>query len=892
MALFRKVVFILFIALPGFAVAQRLPQGVVPEHYDLTFTPDLAKATFIGDEVIRVKVSKPTASITLNAIELEFSEATVTQGEKGQAAQATFHPEKEQVTLAVAEQLTTGPADIHIKFTGILNGKLRGLYLAKTQQRNYAVTQFESTDARRAFPSFDEPALKATFDITLIVDQGDTGISNGRLMADVSGPGAGKHTLKFSTTPVMSTYLVAMAVGDFQCSEGSADNIPIRVCGTPDKKPLQAAALRYAGEILKYYNQYYGTSYPFGKLDIVGAPDFEAGAMENTGAIFYRESLLFIDDKNASVKAHQDVFEVLAHEMAHQWFGDLVTMKWWDNLWLNEGFATWMALKPSQALHPAWNAVLDAVRETDNAQLVDSLANTHAIRAKAETPEEINEMFDAISYQKGASVLRMVESYVSPEVFRRGVNAYLKKFAYSNATAEDFWGAVALAAGRPVDKIMPTFVEQAGAPLVTVKVACITPPAQPAPKKKGKRYRKPIQPHPKTEITISQERFSADGKSMPGKQTWLIPVCIKSDSNKPFCQLSGERQQVVPAVGCSSWVFTNANAVGYYRTQYDPTVFKQLSASAMTSLTTAERMSLILDEAALARAGREKVGSLLDLITALSADQERGVVESYSPSLESINNYLVTPADREAYHAWIRSTFRPMMAKVNWTPAPGESDDTRGLRAELVNILGNLGEDPDTVRESTRLARQYLQDPNSVDATLASKVLEVAARFGDRALLDEYLGGLQRMTSPEQYYAIDRALSEFRGQESVERVLQLSTSPQVRNQDAAHNIARVLGNPDNRSAAWQWIKAHWPEVEAKITMSSGLGIVDSASFCDAGSRDDVERFFTEHKVPSAERTLRQATERSNQCISYRERQQANLSTWLAEHVTAGSAGLR
>src|SRR5215471_8923916 len=539
MALLKKCVLILVLILPALAEAQRLPQDVVPDHYDLTFTPDLAQATFAGEETIQVKLLKPSAAITLNAAELQIQEATVLQGDNQQTAQVTFRPESEQVTLALPARILAGPADIHIKFTGILNDKLRGFYLAKTRQRNYAVTQFEATDARRAFPSFDEPALKAMFDITLIVDHGDAAISNGRLIADVSGPGAGKHTLKFSTTPVMSTYLVAIAIGDFQCSEGSADNIPIRVCGTPDKKPLQAAALRYAGEILKYYDQYYGTPYPFGKLDIVGAPDFEAGAMENTAAIFYRESLLFIDDKNASVKAHQDVFEVLAHEMAHQWFGDLVTMKWWDNLWLNEGFATWMALKPSQSLHPEWNAVLDAVRETDQAQLVDALTNTHAIHAKAETPEEINEMFDAISYQKGASVLRMVESYVSPEAFRRGVNAYLKKFSYGNATAEDFWGAVALAAGRPVDKIMPSFVEQAGAPLVTVKVACITPPAQPVPKKKGKRYRKPIQPHPKTEITISQERFSADGKSVPGKQTWLIPVCIKSDSNKPFCQLSG-----------------------------------------------------------------------------------------------------------------------------------------------------------------------------------------------------------------------------------------------------------------------------------------------------------------------------------------------------------------
>src|SRR6476660_8385622 len=319
----KKFAWIIIIFLPLFAGAQRLPYGVSPRHYGLAFTPDLQKAVFGGDETIDVEVNKVTTSITLNAIEIEFQEATVTQDNRTQVAKWNFAPEKEQATLTVAEELQPGPASIHIKFTGILNDNLRGFYLARTKERNYAVTQFESTDARRAFPSFDEPAIKSKFDIVLIVDKGDTAISNGRIISDTPGPGEGKHTLQFATTPQMSTYLVAMAVGDFECIEGAADNTPIRVCGTPDKKPLAAAALRYAEEILKFYNQYYGIPYPFGKLDILGLPDFQAGAMENTAAIFYRESLLFIDDKNSSVASHQAVFAVLAHEMAHQWFGDL-----------------------------------------------------------------------------------------------------------------------------------------------------------------------------------------------------------------------------------------------------------------------------------------------------------------------------------------------------------------------------------------------------------------------------------------------------------------------------------------------------------------------------------------------------------------------------------------
>ena len=874
------------------AFGQRLPEGVTPQHYALTFAPDLEKATFTGEETIEIQVVKPVDKITLNAAELQFSKTEITQGEKTQDAKVSLAPENEQVTLAVEEPLAAGPATIHIQFTGILNDKLRGFYLARTRLRRYATTQFEATDARRAFPSFDEPAMKATFEITLIVDKADTAISNGHIMSDTPGPGENKHTLKFSTTAKMSTYLVAMAVGDFECNEGSADSIPIRVCGTPDKKPLGTAALRYAEEILKYYNQYYGTRYPFGKLDIVGVPDFEAGAMENTAAIFYRESDLFIDDNNSASIAKQRVFEVLAHEMAHQWFGDLVTMKWWDNVWLNESFATWMELKPAQALHPEWNAALSAVDATNLALNADALRNTHPIHATAETPEQINELFDAISYEKGSAVLRMIETYVSPDVFRRGVNLYLRKFAYSNATAEDFWRSLSAASGRPVDVIMPTFVNQAGEPLITAKSSCAAPKPDPQPKRKSKRTRALAKPQPKTEITLSQTRFWADPVAgAPQDSTWMVPVCVKADGAKPFCQILSQKELTVPVAGCSQWVFVNENASGYYRSRYDNASFTKLTSAASTALSSAERVSLLNDQAALVGSGQESVADYLDLVSALNQDAESAVVASYIQPLTMIRDYLLTEADKPAFEAWVRANFNPMFEKLGWTPAAGENDDQRILRGHLIRILGAIGNDQQVIAHAQQLAQQYVKNRQSLDPSEVEAVLRVGARSSSPELFEQYLSAIaDPATTPEQLEYFAGAIPSFPDSHLVERWLQVVVSPSVRSQDAAGYIARVLSAVDIQGPAWEWIKQHWNEVQAKLTESSGAAIVGAThTFCTASMRTDVEQFFADHKVVSSGRALRQSLERMDGCMNYKKAQQPGLSGWL-QHRGTGATG--
>jgi aminopeptidase N len=498
----------LLTALP--ASAQRLPATVTPSHYDLAFVVDLTRERFEGTETIRVQIAEPTAKVVLNAFEIEFREVTLGSGATAQTAKVTLDEASQTATLTVPRPLAKGDTEIHAKFSGILNSKLRGFYISKTKLRKYAVTQFESTDARRAFPCFDEPSFKATFAVTLTIDRGDTAISNGKVLSDVPGPAITQHTMKFSTSPKMSSYLVAMTVGDFKCLEGAADNIPIRICATPDKRDLTRIALESAQQVLRFYNSYYVIKYPFGKLDVVAVPDFAAGAMENTGAIFYRETDLLADSKSASVATRKNIASILAHEMAHQWFGDLVTMQWWDDIWLNEGFATWMANKPVAAAHPDWSVDVDEAQENQTALALDSLNSTRPIHSDVSTPAQIDEAFDAIAYQKGAAVLRMLESYVGADTFKKGINAYLQAHAYGNATSEDFSKSIASSSGKPVERILPTFVNQPGVPLLDVSIACT-----------GNQ----------TTVTLKQQRFVIDAAHAESGR-WQIPICVKAERER------------------------------------------------------------------------------------------------------------------------------------------------------------------------------------------------------------------------------------------------------------------------------------------------------------------------------------------------------------------------
>ena len=844
------------------ASAQRLPDNVSPETYDLRFEPHLASATFSGDETIHVRLQKPASSIVLHAAEIEFKEVTFTAGGSLQTASVSSDSKNETATLTVPNVIPAGPADIHIRYTGILNDQLRGFYLSQTSRRRYAVTQFEATDARRAFPSFDEPAFKAVFRITLIVDKGDTAISNARILSDTAGPGDDKHTLQFAPSPKMSTYLVAMMVGDFACIEGGADGIPIRVCAVPEKKDLLSYALLSAENILKFYDSYYQMKYPFQKLDIIAFPDFSAGAMENTAAITYRETLLTIDDKAASVDAHQAVVGVLAHEMAHMWFGDLVTMKWWDDIWLNEGFATWMSWKPMESWKPEWHAERNEIQETGSSLSTDSIASVRAVRAKAETPAEIQTLFDGIAYGKAASVLRMVEAYVGPEVFRKAVNAYLEKHAYANATAEDFWNQVAATSGKPVDKIMASFTEQSGAPLVSAKSVC-----------QGNT----------TQVTLSQQRYVADRQflSADSPEIWQIPVSLRPAGSKDAAfRLLTQRQQTFEFPGCSPWVYANAGGRGYYRSSYDPAALASISSELETSFSPEERIHFLGDAWAMVRVGRLSVGDYLAMLEKMQAERSRAVLGLMMDRIPELHDTVVAPADRPAFERWVRNFLRPLANDLGDTPAPGESDDRRGLRSDVFATLAQYGRDPKLLAKSRALVDAYGKDPASVDAALAGNALAVSALDGDAALYDSYVEHLKTAKTPEEHDNYLNALGQFANPALVKRTFELILSPAVKNQDI-FNLTGSVANPDTQAVAWELFKTNFQAIQAKAGPGLGPGFAGVARFfCDEKLRDDSQQFFVAQNLPGSQRPLQNAKDRVNACIELRALLQSNLSAFL------------
>ncbi|HKR66658.1 MAG TPA: M1 family metallopeptidase [Thermoanaerobaculia bacterium] len=825
-----------FFALP--LLGQRLSPDVRPSHYAIALDIDIDGRHFSGEETIDVTTTREMSTIALNSLGLTISRASIDDA----AATVATNEADEQITLTASKPLAAGAHRIALAWSAPLSDtKLQGLYVSKSPRRAYAVTQFEGTYARMMFPSFDEPAFKATFDLSVVIAKGDTAISNGAIATDVAA-GAGRHRVTFATSPKMSTYLLALAVGDFKCASATEDGVPLRVCAVPEKLDEAPLALDSARAAVRFYQKWFATPYPFGKLDLVAIPDYEWGGMENTASIFFRESALLIG-KNPSGSSKQSLAGLVAHEIAHQWFGDLVTAQWWDDIWLNEGFATWMATKPVAAWHPEWPAVEEAARATQGAIAVDSLGATRAIHATASTPGEIKEMFDGIAYEKGAALLRMLENYVGADAFRNGVNAYLRAHAFGNATSGDFADALAKASGKPIDEILRTFVMQPGVPLVTFARTC-------------------------EKLTLTQRRFTLSD-SPPAQQLWSIPICMRiGDATQ--CVLLDTPSASLDMPSCAA-VYGNANALGYYRSSYAPW---DLSTLARMPLTTPERLALIEDAWAGVRAGRTAISPFLDVAAQLASVRERVVITSLASKLAFIRNGLLDePRDVAKFDRWIREHF----PRVDWTPSANDSDNQRLLRATLLRVLGTAG-DPSAVAAARRIVLS-----GSKDTALLEAAFDVASHRGDVALYEELTKRLAKTSDTQEHYRLLYALTDFSQTELAARTIALVETPTVRVNDLPSFFAELLSNPATRDAAWTYLKEHWTDLRTKVTSFGGRGAIPAlGSACSANFRTDVATFFATHPAPGAERAVAQSLEQIDACLTMRERYAGEVRAWVRE----------
>lgn len=874
--------------------AFRLTRDVIPAHYHVHVLPDLVRGTFRGEVAIDLELKKQTPSIELHAADLVIDHAELirlgTDGKRPPAPRRKFgvaapdplapqpavamvpHGARETVEVKFLRPISPGKVTLCIAYHGTFQKRLRGLYAAQAGGQPYIFTQLEAADARRFFPCFDEPDFKANFTFSVTARSDLTVISNNTLRrADRNTNGT--TTSHFKSTPKLSTYLAALAVGELDGSrERLVGKVPIRVWHVPGKAALTGFALEAAAQSLHRLEKYFGIPYPYEKLDLVAVPDFEAGAMENVGAVFFRETLLLVDPKTISLAEKKRVAEVIAHELAHMWFGNLVTMKWWDDLWLNEAFATWMAFRIVDEWKPEWRMWNNFEPHRATALALDALSNTHPIYAPVENAAQATENFDAITYEKGASVVRMLEQYLGARPFRAGVQAYIRKHRESNAVAADLWKALEKASGEPVAQIAKAWIEQPGFPLITVE--------------RGEREHA-------GEIHVKQQRFLASPiTKVPGGEplAWPVPVVLKLPgrgggvkSHRALLRRARERI-AIPGGKLPTWYYGNAGESGFYRVAHDPETLTTLAADPTTALEPVERMGLLGNQWAIIRAGRAAVGSFMDLVGAFGSEPDYEVLEALAGPLAFIDDQLADaagPGTRAEFQEWLWSTFGSAWGKMGWEVKRGESEGHRLRRAALLRLVGLIGEDPAISSAAVERFDRYLKDRSTVEPNLADALVAIVARDGDLARFEQIRDAVGRASTPQERRRFQLALGDFRDADAWLRALDLCLTNEVPTQDVGFLLIRLLGNRAAREKTWEFIQEHWPEISKRLPplMASRL-IEATAALQSRELRKQVSIFFRTHPVETGARALRLALERFDVNEELRRRAGRDLRTWF------------
>ena len=854
-----------------------LPGNVRPVAYRITLAPDLDAFVFRGDETVEIEVLEATSTIVLNADELEVQSAEVAREESPwQAASGiALDAETETLTLTFPSLLTPGRHQLHIAFTGVLNDRLTGFYRSQYPGRDgqamrLAVTQFEPAHARLAFPCWDEPALKATFEVTLEVPSHLEAVSN-MLVVEEARLEGGTKRVRFGRTPVMSTYLLAFVIGDMaHIAERSPSGTLVRVFAPSGSQEYGRYALETSLKLLDYFNDYFGIPFPLEKLDHIAIPDFAAGAMENWGMITYRETALLVDPQNSPAATRQRVAEVVSHEMAHMWFGDLVTMAWWNDLWLNESFASWMGDKAVDHVFPEWEMWTQFVgADTVRALSLDGLNNSHPIEAEVRAPAEVEQLFDAISYSKGASLIRMLEHFLGPEAFRDGLHRYLSAHQYGNARTEDLWEAMEAVSQQPVHAMMATWTGQMGYPVVQVTS-----------RREGERLH----------LDFTQSRFLYTHLLDEGAgddSLWKVPLSVAvpgaTETHRALMEDRGASMSIASADAATGWFKVNGGQTGFYRVSLSEDDWASL-ASAVESggLAAPDRLGVQNDAYALSRAGYLPVSRFLAMTRAYAKETDTSVWRDLAGNMADLDDRVADEPVYPRFREFGRDLFRSVAARMGWEARPGEGHLDTLLRSLALGQVGYYG-DPETLEEARRRFGRYLEDPSSLSPDLRGVVYALTAQGGDEATY-ENLWNLEREAPlQEEKVRLLGALTRFHQRELLTETLERSLSSDVRSQDTVMVVTSVAMNPLGRASAWEFVKEHWAEFDRRYGRG-GFGLMRLVAipggFSTQERLEDVDRFFRDHPVPAAERTVRQSLEQIRLNRKWLERNGADIGAWL------------
>jgi len=840
----------------------RLPRDIVPTRYDLRLEPDLTNATFLGLATITLTVVRSTPVIVFNALELVI-ESAVAEDSEGHRERATIDMDEslQRCRLTVPRPMAPGEWRLHLAFRGTLNDTLRGFYRSTYKDKSgttqtMAATQFEATDARRAFPCWDEPDFKAVFSITLVLDKALTAVSNSAVASEtIEGE---QKVVRFADTIKMSTYLVAFIVGRIEATAPTfVGKTPLRLWTVPGKSHLTGFGQDIAAASLQFFERYYGIPYPSEKLDLLAIPDFASGAMENLGAITFRETALLVDQQTGTHAELERVADVVAHENAHMWFGDLVTMSWWNGLWLNEAFATFMEMLAVDAWKPEWKRWDTFSVSRAAAFSVDGLHSTRPIEYPVRAPKDAEAMFDVLTYEKGASVLRMLEQHIGPTIFRDGVRDYLHTHAYGNADTKDLWISVGKAAKQPVPDLMDGWIFQPGHPLVTAEL------------------------NDRSELILTQRRFSYLPNPLPA--TWHVPVQLRTkirDKQETRRLLLTDREATLTLHPDTQYVVINEGGHGFYRVQYGPVLLKRLLDAGLDKLAATERFNLVNDAWATTVAGLMPLSDYLDLTDRFAQERDKNVWAVLIESFAFLNR-IIEPSDRPALETFVRTRIGAAAAAVGWTPQAGESDLTRQLRSELIGALGRLGNDPTTQDRAVELYTTARKDPSAVDPNLLPALVSILAFTGDAARYDEFTERFKTAATPQEERRYLFSLAVFRQTTLLDRTLAKTLDGEIRTQDAPFIVSAVMSSVYGREQGWSFVKANWDQMARRFPkqglrrMCGGI-----TGLCKPELEQDVREFFQSRKIDLGGKTLEQYFEQLRIMVSFRERCGRTLLSYL------------